>query len=226
MSTQAPTTRRRWPWIVVAIVVVVAIIVLLVVHFAGGTSTPIASPTSSHSKSSSVPASDPSPSGCLGGARRDATMVLNAQKAAPRTSNGAADMAAAFVRWIQRYPYPSASDASEIQSGVLAKKSFTTNLVTYLAGKPDLSGGIVPAGENYYMSTVPGVWNLESSSASKTVVTIGSAFVINGAVSSTLRSSITITETWQLGGWHIANVAGTRSTEQLFSIGHPFTGGC
>jgi hypothetical protein len=153
-------------------------------------------------------------------------MVLKAQSKAPQTSNGAVEVAAAFTRWIQRYPYPSASDAAEIQSHVLATKSFTSDLVKYLAGQPDLSGGIVPGDEDYYMSTAAGVWNLESSGSTKTVVTIGTAFVINGAVSSSLRSSITVTEEWQDDGWHIANVAGTRSTEQLFSIGHAFTEGC
>jgi hypothetical protein len=153
-------------------------------------------------------------------------MLLRAQAEAPHSTNGAVEVAAAFTRWIQRYPYPSAAEAADVQKNVLASKSFTTNLVDYLAGKPDLSGGIVPAGETYYMSTVPGVWNLESASTDKTVVTIGTAYVINGAVSSSLRSSITITEDWQSGGWRVASVAGTRSTEQLFSIGHVFTGGC
>jgi len=153
-------------------------------------------------------------------------MLLRAQAKAPHTTNGAVEVAAAFTRWIQRYPYPSAAEAADVQENVLAGKSFTTNLVDYLAGKPDLSGGIVPAGETYFMSTVPGVWNLESASTDKTVVTIGTAYVINGAVSSSLRSSITITEDWQSGRWRVANVAGTRSTEQLFSIGHAFTGGC
>jgi hypothetical protein len=226
VSTQAPTTRRRWPWILVAVVVVAVIISLLAVHFASGNSIPASTPTQSQVKTSSTPATDAPPTGCLGGSSRDAAMVLRAQAEAPDTSNGAVEVAAAFTRWIQRYPYPSASDAAEVQNHVLARKSFTSDLAKNLAGAPDLSGGIVPAGEDYYMSTVPGVWNLESSSSAKTVVTIGTAFVINGAVSSSLRSSITVTEDWQTGGWHIANVAGTRSTEQLFSIGQAFTGGC
>jgi hypothetical protein len=226
MNAQVPSPRRRWPWIVIAGVAVAAIVVVLAVHFASGIASPSASPTASHPMSTSTPVPDNAPTGCLGGASRDASMVLRAQSEAPHTSNGAVEVASAFTRWIQRYPYPSASDAATIQKKVLASKSFTDDLVNYIAGKPDLSGGIVPAGQTYYMSTVPGVWNLESASSNKAVVTIGTAFVVNGAVSSSLRSSITVTEDWQSGGWRIANVAGTRGTEQLFSIGHAFTGGC
>lgn len=224
MSAQVPSPRRRWPWIVITGVVVVAIIAVLAVHFASDGRSPSARPTDSHT--TSTPVADTAPTGCLGGDSRDTSMVLRAQSTAPHTSNGAVEVASAFTRWIQRYPYPSAIDAATIQKKVLARKSFTDDLVNYLASKPDLSGGIVPAGQTYYMSTVPGVWNLESASSNKAVVTIGTAFVVNGAVSSSLRSSITVTEDWQSGSWHIANVAGTRSTEQLFSIGHAFTGGC
>ena len=226
MSAQVPSPRRRWPLIVIAGVVAVAIIVVLAVHFATAGTSPSARPTDSHPTSKSTPGADTAPTGCLGGASREASMVLRAQSEAPHTSNGAVEVASAFTRWIQRYPYPSASDAATIQKKVLASKSFTDDLVNYLASKPDLSGGIVPAGQTYYMSTVPGVWNLESASSNEAVVTIGTAFVVNGAVSSSLRSSITVTEDWQSGSWHIDNVAGTRSTEQLFSIGHAFTGGC
>jgi hypothetical protein len=211
---------------VIAVTVVVAIIVVLAVHFASGGTSPSARPTDSHTTSKSSPVADAAPTGCLGGSTRDSSMVLSAEKLAPRTTNGAVEVASAFTRWIQRYPYPSASDAATIQKKVLASKSFTDDLANYIAGKPDLSGGIVPGGQTYYMSTVPGVWNLESANSNKAVVTIGTAFVVNGAVSSSLRSSITVTEVWQSGGWRIANVAGTRSTEQLFSIGHAFTGGC
>ena len=147
MSSQVTPPRRRWPWILVAVIVVAAIIALLAVHFASGKASPTAHPTVSHTKSSSAPIADVAPTGCLGGSSRDASMVLKAQAEAPHTSNGAVDVAAAFTRWIQRYPYPSASDAATIQKSVLASKSFTNDLVGYLAGRPDLSGGIVPAGE-------------------------------------------------------------------------------
>jgi hypothetical protein len=226
MSAPTAAPRRKWPWILIAVIIVAAIIVLVVVRVASGGTPTVATPTDSPTKLRSTPISDASPTGCLGGSSRDAAMVLKAQSKAPDTSNGAVEVAAAFTRWIQRYPYPSASDATTIQKSVLASNSFTDNLVDYLAGKPDLSGGIVPAGETYYMSTVPGVWNVESASSKRVVVTVGTAFVVNGAVSSSLRSSITVTENWQTGGWHVANVAGKRTTEELFSIGHPFTGGC
>jgi hypothetical protein len=219
------TPRRKWPWVLVAVVVIAAIIALLVAHFVAPT-TPTAGHTHTPPSSTPIAIADPAPTGCLGGPQRNAAMVLSAQKAAPDTSNGAVDFAAAFTRWIQRYPYPTSSEAALVQKDVLAQKSFTSNLVEYLAGKPDLSGGIVPSSETYYMSTVPGVWAVESSSSTKAVVTIGTAFVANGAVSPTLRSSITVTTEWQDGSWHVADVAGTQTTEKLFANGHQFSGGC
>ncbi|KFF58638.1 hypothetical protein JF66_17105, partial [Cryobacterium sp. MLB-32] len=113
----------------------------------------------------------------MGGETRDANMVLSAQKAAAHTTNGGVEFAASFVRWIQRYPYPSSGEADTVGSNALARESFTNDLAAYIAAEPDLSGGIVAPGETYYMSTIPGVWLLESGSNDRVEVTIGTAFV-------------------------------------------------
>ncbi|KFF57896.1 hypothetical protein JF66_22810 [Cryobacterium sp. MLB-32] len=111
-------------------------------------------------------------------------------------------------------------------SNALARESFTNDLAAYIAAEPDLSGGIVAPGETYYMSTIPGVWLLESGSNDRVEVTIGTAFVINGALSPTLKSSITVVAVWEDGQWKVADANGTRTTEELYSVGRPFTGGC
>lgn len=223
MRAQASRPRRTWPWILLAVIVLSAIIaVLTVTVWNPGGATPTAAPTET---SSSTPAPDAEPTGCLGGDQRDAAMVLAAQGSAPHTSNGAVEFATAFVRWIQRFPYPSASEADRLQS-VLASDSFTDNLAAYLAGEPDLSGGIVEPGTEYYMNTVPGVWNLESVADDTITVSVGSGFVIDGELSSTLRSSITITTQWDGTHWTIAGADGTRTPAELYEIGTPFTGGC
>lgn len=223
MRAQATRPRRTWPWILLAVIVLSAIIAVLTVTVwnPGGT-TPTAAPTETRS---STPAQDAEPTGCLGGDQRDAAMVLAAQASAPHTSNGAVEFTTAFVRWIQRFPYPSASEAEQLQS-VLADDSFTDDLAAYLAGEPDLSGGIVEPGTDYYMNTVPGVWNLESVADDNITVSIGSGFVIDGELSSTLRSSITITTQWDGTHWTIAGADGTRTPAELYEIGTPFTGGC
>ena len=76
------------------------------------------------------------------------------------------------------------------------------------------------------MSTVPGVWALESAATDRVEVTIGTGFVVDGALSTTLRSSITVTLDWQGGAWKIADAKGSRPTQNLYSIGTTFTGGC
>lgn len=223
MRAQATRPRRIWPWILLALIVISAIIAALtVLVWNPGGSQPTASPTATVSGS---PAPDAEPTGCLGGTNRDAAMVLAAQAAAPHTSNGAVEFATAFVRWIQRFPYPSSEEAQQLQS-VLADDSFTDDLAAYLAGGPDLSGGIVEPGTDYYMNTVPGVWNLESVADDDITVSIGSGYVIGGELSSTLRSSITITTHWDGSAWTIADADGTRTPAELYEIGTPFTEGC
>lgn len=153
-------------------------------------------------------------------------MLVAAVDQAGHDSDGAVEVAASFVRWIQRFPYPSADEALDVGERVLAGDSFTDDLAQYLADEPDLSGGIVSAGRTYWMSTVPGVWHIESAAADRVEVTVGTGFVIDGALSPTLRSSITITLVWEEGGWKVAEADGTRTTEELYSIGERFEGGC
>jgi hypothetical protein len=225
MSSTPATRRSRLPWILLTVAIVIGLVIAAVAYFGNHSAAPTSEPSSSTSASPSV-VSDPAPTGCLGGEGRTASMVVSAQKAAPHTTNGAVEMAAAFTRWIQRYPYPTASDAERIEKGVLTKKSFTDDLPSYLAAQPDLSGGIVARGTTYYMSTIPGVWHLESAAADQVVASIGTGYVIDGALSTTLRSSITVTLAWQDGRWKVADANGTRTTQDLYAVGTPFTGGC
>lgn len=223
MRAQATRPRRIWPWILVALLVLSATIAALTVSVWNRENTqPSASPTPTATMSTSP---DAEPTGCLGGTTRDAAMVLAAQEDAPHTSNGAVEFATAFVRWIQRFPYPTSYEAQQLQP-VLAEDSFTDDLARYISGGPDLSGGIVEAGTEYYMNTVPGVWHLESVADDDVTVSVGSGFVIDGELSSTLRSSITITTHWEGSGWTIADADGTRTPEELYQIGTPFTEGC
>lgn len=225
MRAEAKRPRRIWPWFVGGAAIVIAVLIAIVVTGHGPTGPPASSPTSSPTSSSNGPA-DGEPTGCLGGTTRDATMILNAAETANSAESGAVEVATAFVRWIQRYPYPSADEAEKVGDEVLATESFTSDLAGYLAAQPDLSGGIVPAGTTYHMNTVPGVWFVESSDTSRVSVSIGSGYVIDGALSSTLRSSITVTLALEDGRWKIADAEGTRTPNDLYKVGHPFTGGC
>jgi len=225
MRAEAKRPRRIWPWIAIGAALIVATVIAIAVIGNNPARAPIA--TATPTKTSGMPApQDANPTGCLGGSTRDAAMVIRAMNTAGQQKMGAVEVAASFTRWIQRYPYPSATEAGEVGSSVLAKKSFTSNLAEYLAATPDLSGGIVPIGTTYYMNTVPGVWYIESANSDRVTVSIGSGYVIDCALSTTLRSSITITLVRESDRWKVANADGTRTPGDLYRIGHPFDGGC
>ena len=224
----ARTTARppapKWPWIVGGVVVVALIIAAVFVFTrSSGNDQPVSSPAAT---STGAPDGAEAPTGCLGGDKRDAAMVLAAQKAAPDTSAGAVEFAAAMQRFLYQYPYPTADDAVAATNAVMAKDAETRDLAAFFATNPNISGGLVPDGQSYYRSTIPGVWHLESYSNNQAVVSIGTGVVIDGKLNTTIRGSITVTVVWEDGAWKFLTSSGTRTTEELYSVGTPFTAGC
>ena len=221
--------RRVWLRFFIGLVTIAAIIAVATVYFGGRTNpaapNAVATPTSS--PASEIPvAVDAAPTGCLGGPDRTAAMVLAAQQTAPHTTNGAIEVAAAYVRWLNQYPYPSTADADAVSLAGLAQGAPTKDIRGFFATNPNLSGGLVPDSTSFYLSTVPGVWHLEKASEEEVVATIGAGLVIEGALSPTLKGSITVTLNWEDGQWKFDSSVGTRTTQDLYSIGTPFTGGC
>lgn len=221
MRVEAKPPRRKWPWIIVAVILAALIAYAL---YAVATNKPVVEPTPGPTTSEATPV-DAAPTGCLGGESRDAGMLLAADATAPHTTNGAVEFATAYVRWMYQFPNPSADDAATAKA-VFAASNDDFDLVGYLDTKPNLSGGVVEDGRTFYSSTVPGVWDVESDSADKVTVSVGTAFVVDGQLSGSLRGSITVTVVWEDGGWRFESSEGTRTTEDLFSTGTGFTGGC
>jgi hypothetical protein len=219
--------RRRWPWIV-AIVIVIAALIVTLVAFNLQPHSPRMDASNTPTPTRTQPAAAAAPTGCLGGPNRDATMLLAAQKAAPHTTTGAVEVAAALVRWTFRYPAFSQSEANQVSAAVISKSA--TPEFRDLAGgaksTPNNSGGVVPNGTPFYLSTAPGVWYLESSSKNAVTVSIGAGYVVDGALSPELRSSTTVEMVWEDGVWKAEGGSIKRTTEELFRIGLPFTGGC
>jgi len=214
--------RNRWIWIVgIVAVVVIAIGVVLATTLNHPTATPTA--TASTPVRTAQP-TDTAPTGCLGGNARDANMLLAAQKAAPHTTNGAVEVAAALVRWTFRSPSFSTDEASEVSQKVIS--SSASDEFKNLQPTSNNSGGVVADGTPFYLSTAQGVFYLESTSSGAVTISIGAAYVINGAVSPQLRSSTTVAMVWEDGGWKAKSGSITRTTEELFRIGTAFTGGC
>jgi hypothetical protein len=223
--TNTSTPRRWWPWVVLAIVLLAAIVAGLAMHFAKGNAPKV---TKEHHPSpvASAAVGDSAPTGCLGGSKRDAAMVLSAERLAPHTTNGAVEVATAFVRWLNQYPYPTASSYRPIEESGLSTTAPTRDLGKFFATKPNLSGGLVPDGTTYHLSTAPGVFHVESEGTGESRVSIGTALVVGGVMSPTLKGSITVTVHWEAGSWRFVKSEGTRTTENLYSIGTPFTAGC
>jgi hypothetical protein len=213
--------------IIGAIVLVVAVVIVLVMTTASGNkrTDPTGSPTPTATTSQSA---DTAPTGCLGGRNRDAAMLLAAQKAAPHTMNGAVELATAMVRWSFRYPGTSVEDAHTISDAVISSTASASfkDLAGTAAQNPNTSGGAVPDGTPFYLTTANGVWHVESSSSDAVSVSIGAVYVVNGAVSPQLRSSTTFSLVWERGAWRIKSGSIDRTTEDLFRVGEAFTGGC
>lgn len=226
MRAEARPPRRKWPWIVAG-VACLTLVVGGAVWYGGRTiaaPTPTASPEAS-SAPVSPESSDLEPTGCLGGEARDAGMVLAAQEEAPHNSGGAVEFATALFRWMHQHPVPDAADVAEVEAAALAEGS-PYDLTAAYATNPNTSGALVPDGTNYYLSTVPGVWNLEDYADAEATVTVGAGVVIDGELHPTFRMAKTYTLVWEDGHWTFEQASLDRTTEELFSIGTPYTGGC
>ena len=224
----ASRSRLRW-WALGALgVVVVAALVIIVVRIyaPGGESGDGGggAPSVSGRTPSSESTADSVATGCLGGESRDAAMVRDAQQSADHSESGAVEVAAAFVRWLNQYPYPD--DADDVQNSALSADAPTRDLVAFFDTEPDLSGGLVADDEEYWLSTVSGVYVVEDAEPDRVTASIGTALVRDGELSPTLKGSITVTVSWEDDQWAFVRSAGTRTTEDLFAVGIPFGGGC
>lgn len=225
MRAEARPPRRKWPWIVSGAAVAALIVAggLWYANRDNGLVPYPTTPTATAPMPTQVP--DVDPTGCLGGEARDAAMVLEAQKLAPHTSNGAVEFATAFMRWGFQYPVPDAEDVDQVATKVIPADSPYDIRASY-ESNPNTSGALVPDGTPFYLSTVPGVWNLESYSGDEAVVTIGTGIVINGELHPTFRMAKTFTLAWDGTQWMFESTSLDRTTEELYSIGTGFTGGC
>lgn len=227
MTTPTTSRRPRWPWIVgiLAVLVVAAVVVGVSIALSHPRPTPTATRTESPTRTTPP---DTAPTGCLGGSNRDNAMLLAAQKAAPHTTTGAVEVAAALVRWTFRHPTPTVDDANEIAPDIIASNAAPDfkDLGSAVAKNQNPSGGAVADGTDFYVSTAPGVYYIDNDASDKVTVSIGAGYVIGGAVNPQLRTSSTFALEWQRGAWRVQSGSLAHTTEELFKIGTSFTGGC
>lgn len=230
----ARRARRAGRNLLIALIVGAVIIAAIVIAYVAGrnTSTPSAAPTSapvqSSASASSNSASDPAPTGCLGGQQRNVATLLAAQHEAPHTTFGAVEVATAFFRWTYRYPVPSASDISRASDIFVpdASASAQLSLRADYARNPNPSGGQVPDGTSFYLSTVGGKWIAQvGTPGGEEIVSLQAPFVVDGAISATKSTTESFKMTWVRGAWRVAGVAKADPTK-LSAGGTVFTAGC
>ncbi|MCS5498215.1 hypothetical protein NY547_13275 [Cnuibacter physcomitrellae] len=220
--------RRIWPWFLAGAAIIAAAVIIFIATLRPGTAGQDGTEPAPTPAPSTTVIADSEPTGCLGGPERDATMLLTAQDQAPHTTNGAVEVAAAMVRWTFRYPGPGSDEATQVAKSLIASTATPefSDLAAAAAANPNPSRGVVPNGTPFYLSTVPGVWHVESAEPDRVEVSVGSAYVINGELSPQLRSASTFVLVWQDGAWKLESGSLSRTTQDLYAIGTTFTGGC
>ncbi|TPW78044.1 hypothetical protein [Schumannella soli] len=233
MTATSPRPRRRILWILIAAVAIIALAIAAAViagTIRASESDPTIAPTdtSASPKPSASATADAEPTGCLGGDTRDADMLLAAQKAAPHTSNGAVEVAAAAMRWMYQYPVPSDDQIASASPKLFASSASAQfrDLSAAYAKTSNPSAGVVENGKTFYISTIPGVWHLESYTDTTATVSVGGGYVVDGELSPQLRFATTSTWKWEDGSWRLESGEFKRAVDDLYSIGTTFTGGC
>lgn len=231
---------RRTRWLIAAGVVVALLCVAVIGYVAGRQGLPRASGTTSPSSptrtqpaaaSPSASASDvlgSAPTGCLGGPRRDAAMVLAAQEQAPHTPYGAVEVAAALFRWAVQFPEPTAADVHEVAPVFAESRRAIAQqqLIADYRANPNPSAGLVPDGQPFHLSTANGQWLIaRGGTGDQLTVGVEATFVVNGVQSPTKSLTESFDLIWEGGAWRLHGLA-EGDAGRLASGGTHFTGGC
>lgn len=230
MSRPLHARPRRWPWVVGVGVVTAVIIAIAVASSQPGAPSPSDLPpsVSATQKEDSMSGPGTAPTGCLGGSGLDTDMILAAQSAAPHTSNGAVDVAAAILRWSQRAPLPDEAEANRMEDAVIASGAtdgFRDMSAAFAKNGPNYPTGVEP-GQTFSVSMIGGMWHLEEATADRVVVTVGGKYIVDGALTANHWVSGTFTLVWEDDTWKLLSASGERPWGKLAPIGRTFTGEC
>lgn len=248
MPMYTKSGRSLWPVLVGALVVLVlTLAVLLVVALnRGGTpqdpsTTAAPEPTEStdthegqDGENHGAELGEP-PTGCLAGPGTDADMVLTTQARAPHTAYGAVEVAASFMRWANRYPFPDAAQITTVQDGVLSpempadKRDLAAGyelIETDPQWREDTPPGPAEFGTPFTTSTRTGQWLVDPTSTDDRVtVHLSLGVVVDGVVSTEAYGIGSPVLVWEGDAWRIVDMVPT-ATAALEAGGTAFTGGC
>ena len=248
MPMYTKSGRSLWPVLVGALVVLVVVLgSLLVVAATRGDdregptpAAPSLMPTPTTEPHEGQDADDhgdelgEAPTGCLAGPAVDAEMVVSTQARAPHTAYGAVEVAASFMRWTNRYPFPDAAQIATIEDNVLSAE-MPAELRDLAAGfaliesNPQLRADTPPGhpfGTPFTVSTRPGAWLVDPTSTDDRVtVHLSVGLVVDGTLSAETYGMGSPVLVWEDDAWRVVDTVPTE-TAALEAGGVTFLGGC
>lgn len=225
MSTPHIRGPRRWLWVVGAAVVValIGVGVAVGVNLGRGGTQPAPEPTTASPapQTPSTPATSAPPTvagvdGCLGGDSRSPQAVLDAQKTAPQTPEGAVSFAIAYARWIAQKPTVPAAEQEQLRGVVTDPTQLAADVASFENAEF----------AQFHITSSNGYYRVESFDDTTATVTLMLPLVVNNAVDPTLRLTPSTVLQWGDAGWMIAGEADTPGRDSLATNGVTIPGGC
>ena len=161
-------------------------------------------------------------------------MVVSTQARAPHTAYGAVEVAASFMRWTNRYPFPDAEQIATIEDNVLsaempAERRDLAAGFAQIENTPELREDTPPGspfGTPFTVSTRPGAWLVDPSSTDDRVtVHLSVGVVVDGVLSAETYGMGSPVLVWEDDAWRVVDTVPTE-TAALEAGGVTFLGGC
>lgn len=221
--------RRRWPIVLVVLVAVAGLVTGVSMWFqkfppSSTTSTAPTEPVASFSPT--VPAAglaDP-PNGCIAGTGSvGATPFLAAAAKAPHTTTGAVEVAGAYQRWGARSPWPTVAESEQVVKELAAPDADAS-----ITGLPKRMATLNAEGSigDARLTLTDGRYIVESASPDDVAVSTAGTVIQNGQPVPDRAQTNTFTLTWKSSRWMLVSAHPSRTTEDLFTNGARFAGGC
>lgn len=231
MSEKQTPQRRVWPWLVGGLGALALLIVGVLVGglvFGGQQQTPpAAQPEPTAAQATPLPTgTSERPTGCIAGPGRDAATVIEAQRLAPHTTNGAVEVAATEMRAIQQWPVISVDDARLLEGELFSSGAATgfRDLASQVESNPNT--GSYGDGVQWHLSTAPGAWYVEDETPDRVKISVVAGTVIAGQLSPSQYVVTTGVYVWENGAWRVESGSMEYQPSQVLDNGIPFTGGC